>query len=354
MAGRLLHRLAATTHLAQKRWAHAIHRQIAMLRAVSLDLRISLSKLEVLSLVVQLGGVGRAAEHLYVAQPVVSAHIRSLEERLGTKLFYREGRQMHLTEAGREVHRWAEDVLTRTRELERHLGGLQDGKRGTVVLGSSMTVGSYRLPHVLSAFRRKNPNVELRLSISDTEHAIDDTRTGALDFSIVISDTAPELPGLEVEEVGSDEIILVAAPDAPPHTDVVSVTDFGDLDFVEAPKGIIRRAFVDRQLRQLGIKDRNIVLQLGHPEAMKRATREGLGVTLLFRSALREELEAGVLREVEIEDAEVKVPIYLIYRKGKTFSPLHLGLIDDIRSALSGQPQPAQAGRPASGAPVST
>lgn len=311
---------------------------------MSLDLRISLRKLEVLSLVVQLGGVGRAAEQLFVAQPVVSAHIRSLEERLQTKLFYREGRQMHLTEAGQAVHRWAEDVLTRTRELDRHLGGLSDGRQGTVVFGASMSVGSYRLPSVLTAFRASHPAVELRLGISDTEHAIEDTRTGDFDFAVVVSDAQLELPGMTVEQVASDEIVLVAAPDGEPHEDVITIDRLRGLPFIEAPEGIIRRTFVDRQLRRLGVDERNVVLQLGHPEAMKRAVRAGLGVTLLFRSAVRDEIAAGLLREVKVEGADVAVPIYIVYRKGKTFSPLHRGLIDEIRAGLA---EPAREPSPA-------
>ncbi len=301
---------------------------------MSLDLRITLHKLEVLSLVVQLGGVGRAADHLFVAQPVVSAHIRSLEERLGAKLFYREGRQMHLTEAGHAVHVWAEDVLMRTRELGRHLDGLSDGSQGSVVLGASMSVGSYRLPHILTTFRAENPDVDLRLSISDTEHAVEDTRTGALDFCIVLTEPDVEIAGMEAEQIGSDEVVLVAAPDTGPQADVISVQELAQLPFIEAPEGLLRRTFVERRLRAAGIVDRNIVLELGHPEAMKRATMEGLGVTLLFRTAVQRELDDGLLREIPMEGVEVVVPITLVYRKGKSFSAVHRRLLDAIRDAL--------------------
>jgi DNA-binding transcriptional LysR family regulator len=304
-------------------------------RTVAIDSRISLRKLEVLSLVVQLGGFGRAAEQLYVAQPVVTAHIRSLEERLGVKLFYREGRQMHLTEAGRAVHAWAEDLLTRTRELERHLGGLSDGKRGTVSLGASMSVGSYRLPTVLTRFRTANPAAVVRLSISDTEHAVEDTRTGTLDFSVVVSDGEFDMPGMVVEPAGSDEIVFVTAPDGAPANDPISTDELAELPFIEAPVGIVRRALVDRQLRRHGIKERNVVLEFGHPEAMKRAARDGHGVSMLFRSAVLEELEAGLLREFHVDGVDMVIPIYVVYRKGKTFSPLHRELIDQIKGALS-------------------
>jgi DNA-binding transcriptional LysR family regulator len=302
---------------------------------MSLDLRITLHKLDVLSRVVQLGGVGRAAEDLFVAQPVVSAHLRSLEKRLGgAELFYREGRQLHLTETGRAVHAWAEEVLTRTRELDRHLSGLSDGTTGSVVMGASMSVGSYLLPHVLTRFRTKNPGVELRLSISSTEHAIEDTRTGTLDFSVVLTEPNFELPGMEVEEIGSDEIVLVAAPKSEPASDIISVEELRRLPFIETPEGFIRRAYVEQQLREAGVVDRNVVLQLGHPEAMKRAVQEGLGVTLLFRTAVASELVSGALREVKVQGLGVVVPISLVHRKGKSLSALHKSVIAEIRAAV--------------------
>lgn len=300
-----------------------------------LDLRISLHKLDVFSRVVGLGGVGRAAEDLFVAQPVVSAHLRSLENRLGgAELFYREGRQLHLTEAGRAVHAWTEDVLTRTRELERHLASLSDGSTGSVVMGASMSVGSYVLPHVLTSFRARHPGAALRLGISSTEHAIEETRSGALDFAVVVTEPDLELPGMEVEQIGSDEIVLVTAPDAEPHGDVISVQELGCLPFIETPEGFIRRTFVERRLRAAGVHDRNVVLQLGHPEAMKRAAQEGLGVTLLFRTAIRNELESGLLREVRVTGVDVVVPVALVYRKGKSFSAVHKNLIAEIRAAV--------------------
>ena len=303
---------------------------------MALDLRISLHKLDVLSRVVQLGGVGRAADDLFVAQPVVSAHLRSLEKRLGgTELFYREGRQIHLTETGRAVYAWAEDVLTRTRELDRHLSGLSDGTTGSVVMGASMSVGSYLLPHVLSQFRTKNPGVELRLSISSTEHAVEDTRTGTLDFSVVLTEPNLELPGMEVEEIGTDKIVLVAAPDSEPSENSISVERLRRLPFIETPEGFIRRAYVEQQLREAGVIDRNVVLQLGHPEAMKRAVQEGLGVTLLFRTAVAGELASGALREVEVEGLEIVVPISFVHRRGKSLSALQKSVMAEIRAAVA-------------------
>ena len=138
---------------------------------------------------------------------------------------------------------------------------------------------------------------------------------------------------MHAEPIGRDEIVLVTAPGAEPRKGVISLEELTELSFID-PQGIIRRTFVDQQLRRLGVVDRKVVLEMGHPEAMKRAVRDGVGVTLLFRSAVADDLGQGLLREVSIEGADVSVPIYLVYRKGKTFSLLHRRLIEQIRSAL--------------------
>ena len=68
---------------------------------------------------------------------------------------------------------------------------------------------------------------------------------------------------------------------------------------------------------------------------MKRAAREGLGVTLLFRMAVRSELESGFLREVRVAGVDVAVPIAIVHRKGKSFSALHKKLMAEIRDAVA-------------------
>jgi DNA-binding transcriptional LysR family regulator len=301
---------------------------------MGLDRRITLHKLEVFELVVELGSVSRAADQLFVAQPVVTAHVRSLEERMGVKLFYREGRQLHLTEAGHEAHAWAVDVLTHTRELARKLDGLTDGTRGSVNVASSMSIGSYILPSILSRFRKERPHVEIQLDIVDSDDAIAATQTGSCDFAVVFSEQGAPTPGLASTRIGEEPLVLVAAPDAEPRADEIAVDEMGALDFVDSQQNHLRQRLINDHLRAIGVMRRKVVLQLGHPEAMKRAARDGLGATLLFRSAVEEDLVAGSLREIRIRDVALAIPIYLMHRKGKLFSATQSDLVDAVKAGL--------------------
>jgi DNA-binding transcriptional LysR family regulator len=297
------------------------------------DSRISLQKLEVFTAVVEHGGVSRAAEHLYVSQPVVSAHIRSLEERLGVTLFYREGRRLHLTEQGTAAHVWATEVLTRTRELSRQLESLSDGKHGTVVVGAGMSTGSYVLPSVLSRFKRERPGAKVSLYVSESDHVLQATELGECDLALVILEGPLETTSLHGELLREEELVLVAGADSS-YPDVMCAADLADLPFVESPSGLVRRSIVDRRLQAIGIERRNVVIELGHPEAMKRATLEGLGVTMLFRSTVGDELAAGRLREIALSDVTLAVPLHLVYRKRKRLSQLQQELMEVIRETV--------------------
>ena len=81
------------------------------------------------------GSVTRASEKLRVSQPAVSAQIRDLEQALGEKLFTRSGRSISLTEAGRVVYRYAEEIFGLGSELMETLKGRPTGRPARLTVG---------------------------------------------------------------------------------------------------------------------------------------------------------------------------------------------------------------------------
>lgn len=86
---------------------------------------------------VRQGGVTRAAERLRLAQPTLSAQIRSLETALGVRLFEKQGRGLAMTEAGRTAFRYAESIFGLGKELQESLAGLDSGSRPVLAVGIS-------------------------------------------------------------------------------------------------------------------------------------------------------------------------------------------------------------------------
>lgn len=301
------------------------------------DNRITLQKLEVLCSVVELGGVSRAADHLWVAQSVVSGHLRSLQERLGVQMLYRDGQKMKLTEAGEQVYRWACETLSETRELMRHLDDLNTVHSGRLVLATSQTVGSYLIPPILAEFGREWPGAVITMSVSDPESAFAAVASGECDVGIVIAGTEYEHPHVRCEEIGREEIALVAATDSLPEIDAVSLADLSEIPVVAPPAGNRARDAIDRFLMELGAGPQNVTMELGHPEAMKRVIRSGAAAGLLFRTCVQDELAVGSLREIPIVDADVTLPVLSIVRADRQLSSLPSQLIERTRAYLAGR-----------------
>jgi DNA-binding transcriptional LysR family regulator len=299
------------------------------------DNRITLQKLEVFCSVVELDGVSRAAEHLWVAQSVVSGHLRSLQERLGVQVLYRDGQKMRLTEAGEQVYRWARETLSETRELMRHLDALTAAEDERLAVAASLTVGSYLLPPVLAEVGQDRPGAVITMSVSDPDSAFAAVASGECGTGIVIADAEPEHPHLRCEEIGQEEVVLVVAPATLPDVSELSPADVAELPLVAPLAGSRTRRAVDGLLAAFGAVPRNVAMELGHPEAMKRVIRGSTAACLLFRACVQDELAAGTLREIPVTDARLALPVLSIVRADRRLPSLPAHLIERTRAHLA-------------------
>jgi len=297
------------------------------------DPYFTLQKLEVFCLVVELQSVTSASERLCVAQPVVTAHLRGLETKLGVTLVKRVGRNIGLTEAGERVYKWANDVVMRTREMERELSGLEDGVAGSAVLAASMTAGSYLLPALISSFSAAHPKGHVRLDCSNARAALDAVRSSACDFAVLVVHPSENLDGLTVSKLWDEPLLLASAPKSALIGDVARPEDLTGLPFISGPRYLVWRELVETQLRGHGVETRNVILEFGHAESQKYAVKGDLGLCFFLETSIRADLARGELRVVEIPGMQMVVPLYLAYRGEKKFSPFQTSLIEHIKTS---------------------
>lgn len=300
-----------------------------------MNMRISLRRLEVFCLVVEEGGVTRAAEHLFVAQPAVSSQIRALEEWVGTKLFARTGGRLVLTDAGHRVYEWAKETLARSLEMRRDVASLGDGTRGTIILAASPGAGTYLLPPPLIELRLARPEVEVVINVSQPMDALHAAQTGEADFAIVAWDQRDTPESLTGEHLHSEEIILCASPDGPPDTDVLERSQVAGLPHAGISTRTSYHRMLELQLRRQGVRDRNIVLQLGHADTVKRVVRDHHMVAFLSKYIADDELAAGTLRQIRVENLKLEEHLWMFRRTGKPQTRLHDVAIEAIRDYLA-------------------
>ena len=128
----------------------------------------------------------RAAEKLFVTQPTISKMMKQLEEELGMPLFIREGRGFRLTDAGRVAFARGQDVLSAMTRMKTELSDLVSLERGELVVGLPPISGGAFFAPVVTAFRERYPNVELKV-VEEGALAIEDAvRSGQLEIGAAV------------------------------------------------------------------------------------------------------------------------------------------------------------------------
>ena len=113
--------------------------------------------------IAEAGSMAVAARRLHVSQPALSRQIRDLERFLGVQLFDRIGRRIALAANGREILARSRHLLAESESLRERAVALGGGKGGVLRVGATPQFLEAGMPHVLTLYGRRHPEVEIRL-----------------------------------------------------------------------------------------------------------------------------------------------------------------------------------------------
>lgn len=139
------------------------------------------------------GSVTRAAQVLRLAQPTLSGQIRRLEEVLDEKLFVRQGRHLALTDVGRVVYRYADEIFSLGRELMDTLRGRPSHRPARLLVGIADVVPKLVAHRLLETALRLEEPVQLVLREGKTDDLLGSLATQAFDLVITDSPLGPHL-----------------------------------------------------------------------------------------------------------------------------------------------------------------
>jgi DNA-binding transcriptional LysR family regulator len=294
---------------------------------------MDIRRLEVFCKVLELGSFTKAAEALPLSQPTVSEHIRTLEEMLGEKLIDRLGREALPTPAGKILYQYARGILQLRDEaiqaLKEHRGSLS----GHVNLGASTIPGTYLLPMLIGSFKEKYPSILLSLRISSSGEIVEGVLDGALEIGLIGAKWNDRR--IELEEIFSDELVLTVYPEHPwAQKTGVSLDEIYSEPFILREKGSGTRMVMTQILKEHGFdfSKLRVVAEMGSTESVRQGIKARIGISILSRQAVSEDLERGSLVAASIDGVQMTRPFYLIYRKNRQLSPLCLALLDYLRS----------------------
>lgn len=259
-------------------------------------------RLQVFHAVARLLSFTKAAEVLHMTQPAVTFQIRQLEEQFDTRLFDRAHNRVSLTEAGHVAFEFAENIFEKYSEMENSIREITGNISGSLTLGASTTISEYMLPALLGDFNSQNPEVLLRLRVSNTEGIVSMVENNVIDLGVVEGPVTNK--NLLVEVCRKDDLVLVVPTDHElASSDKVSVQDVLKYPFICREEGSGTRDVIAEYLRAQGVGKHALkaCLELGSPEAVKGAIEAGMGISVLSSVSISKELKLGTLKAVPLD-----------------------------------------------------
>ncbi len=146
---------------------------------------MTLSQLEYIVAVADIGHFGQAAEQLGVTQPTLSMMIKKLEEELGVILFNRNAKPIKPSQIGALVVQQAKRVLNESGRIEHIIDDFTDNISGSYSLGLIPTIAPYLVPGIVQLVQQNTPEIQLHLFEAQTEQLIEDLSNGKIDAAIL-------------------------------------------------------------------------------------------------------------------------------------------------------------------------
>ncbi len=280
---------------------------------------ITFRQLEVLEAIARFGGFTRAARELFLTQPTVSMQIKKLTESIGLPLFEQIGKRIHLTAAGREVHRSSLAIARQLDELQGVLDGLK-GIRGGRLRISVATTANYFMPELLAAFDRRHPGVTVSLYVTNRETLLRQLDENSVDL-VVMGQPPPEMD-LEAGAFMDNPLVIVAPPGHPlARKRRIAPERLQEEVFLIREEGSGTRIAMERFFKERGIRLKT-GMEVGSNEAIKQSVQAGLGLGLLSRHTLEQELTLRRLAILDVAGFPILRHWHVVHRKGKRLPPV--------------------------------
>lgn len=254
-----------------------------------------------------------AAKELYVTQSSISQNIRSLEEQLGAKLFYRAGKGVHLTEEGKLLYGYIEKAFHIIKTGEKNIESLNSLESGTVRIGASDTICKYFLFDALKEFHALYPKVNITINNRPSSISLDMVNKGLMDVGIININPQVKGSGYNIIKFKSFNSVFIASEERFGHLKgrVLSLEELADLPLISLEKSSTTRRIVDKFLKE---RDLSIMpeFEFGSMDLILEMTKLNVGVGFVAEPAADSILDQGVFK-IDLKEKLPSIDIGIVY-----------------------------------------
>jgi len=287
----------------------------------------TLNQLKVFLKVTQAESITKAAEELHLTQPAVSIQLKNFQDQFEIPLTEVVGRQLYVTDFGREIAAAAEVILEGVYQLnyktQAHKGQLTGRLKISIV-----STGKYVMPYFLADFLKLHPGVELAMDVTNKAKVIESLEKNEVDFSLV--SVLPESIAVDSIKLMQNKLYLVANTDTKFKKGVHDYSIFEQLPLIYREPGSGTRLVMERfiQANNLPVLKK---MELTSNEAVKQAVVAGLGSSIMPLIGIKNELSNGELQIVPVKKFPIKTNWHLIWPRNKKFSSAAKAYLEHLK-----------------------
>lgn len=241
----------------------------------------------------------RAAESLHLTQSAVTSAVKSLENKLNTKLLDRTNKFIRLTKSGEIVYYHGKEIINDYKRIERLIYELHHSASGILKIGASFTFGEYILPKLLGEFTKQYPNIHPEISIRNSRRVMNQLLKDELDLAIIEGNL--DRPQLPLHAFAEEEMTIILPPNHPlANREEVSLEELSNEVWIIREEGSGTREANDRLFRDHSFTPK-MTRTFGSPQIIKESVEAGLGIALLSKSVIRKELQTNTIKPIRIK-----------------------------------------------------
>jgi DNA-binding transcriptional LysR family regulator len=278
----------------------------------------TIHQLQIFLKIVETRSITKASEELFMTQPAVSIQQKNLQNQFEIPLIEVIGRQVYVTDFGKEVAILAERVIQELESINYKTQAFQGILAGKLSISSAST-GKYVAPYFISGFLEKHPGIDLMLDVTNKSRVIESLKNNEIDFVLV--SVLPDKLDIDYEVLLENKLYLMGNES--------TRNEIKPLIYRES--GSATRMAMENYFELHEGKQRKKI-ELTSNEAVKQAVIAGIGHSVMPLIGMRNELLNNVMYILPATKLPIKTDWRLVWLKGKKLSPVSQAFLEYIRA----------------------
>ena len=288
----------------------------------------TLRQLSIFLKIAECQSITQAAKELYLSQPAVSIQLKKLQNQFEIPLTEVIGRQLYITDFGKEIAEAAERIITEVDSINYRTKSFKGQLSGRMKI-SIVSTAKYVMPYFLADFMFEHGGVDLIMDVTNKKRVIDSLERNEVDFSLV--SVLPQQLNLNRIELMQNKLYLVGGTvlNRNPATTVRKTLEKHPLLFRE--KGSATRNAMEEFLTTKNLTSFKKI-ELTSNEALKQSLIAGLGYSIMPLIGIKNELKNGDLEIIPLRGLPLTTHWNLVWLEAKKLSPIAEAYLDHLKA----------------------